>query len=94
VAGRQQRIEKLKELGTDQSAKETIDIVRLRAVNLSQRGAELSKLADAWQPMWQSLSDEQKTRMEILAGVVLGLTIKKAQMRLAEPHEDEGGGYE
>jgi len=89
VAGRQKRIEKLKEL--DQAPPDTIDLVRLRADNLSQRGAELSKLADAWQPLWQSLSDDQKTRMEILAGVVLGLTIKAAQMRRAELQEEDGG---
>jgi len=31
-----------------------------------QRGAELKKVADAWQPLYQSLNPDQKTRMGML----------------------------
>lgn len=48
-----------------------VRILQNRAENLSERGAELKKLADAWQPLYATLSDTQKRRMRILAIVVL-----------------------
>jgi hypothetical protein len=38
---------------------------------LTQRGANLKKLADAWQPLYSSLNPEQKQRMRILVVDVL-----------------------
>lgn len=93
VAGREQRLAKLEALASGQGqAQDAFDIVRMRATNLSQRGAELTKLADAWQPLWKSLSDDQKTRMEILATVVLNLAVDEVHARRAEMEED--GEYE
>jgi hypothetical protein len=42
-----------------------------RADNLAQRAADLKKLADAWQPLYQTLSAEQKQRMADLTIFVL-----------------------
>jgi hypothetical protein len=42
-----------------------------RADDLSERGAGLRKLADAWAPLYPTLNDAQKRRMRILAAVVL-----------------------
>jgi hypothetical protein len=50
------------------------DFVRLlqkRADNLTERGAELRTLADAWQPLSGTLTDAQKRRMRILAALVI-----------------------
>jgi hypothetical protein len=38
---------------------------------LSERGAQLHKLADAWQPLYQALSPEQKDRMRLVASHVM-----------------------
>jgi hypothetical protein len=34
---------------------------------LTQRGADLKKLADAWQPLYQTLTPEQKRRLGFVA---------------------------
>ena len=48
-----------------------IELLRGRADALAQRAADLKKLVDAWQPLYQSLSPEQKQRMRLLAARVL-----------------------
>jgi hypothetical protein len=48
-----------------------IAIMRIRAEALSARGAQLKKLADAWQPLYQTLNPEQKDRMRLVASHVL-----------------------
>jgi hypothetical protein len=48
-----------------------IDFLHRRAAALTQRAADLQKLADAWQPLYQTLSPEQKQRMGELAISVL-----------------------
>ena len=60
-----------------------------RADALSQRGAELRRVADAWQPLYQSLNDDQKKRMGILATRVLGEMRTAAENRRQEIY-DEG----
>jgi hypothetical protein len=48
-----------------------IDFMRRRADALEQRGANLKKLADAWEPLYQTLKPDQKKRMAFLTLVVL-----------------------
>jgi ABC-type hemin transport system ATPase subunit len=48
-----------------------VEPLRGRADALAQRAAELKKLLDAWQPLYQSLSPEQKQRTRLLAARVL-----------------------
>lgn len=43
-----------------------IERLRKRADASAQRAAALKKLADAWQPLYQSLDSDQKTRMRVL----------------------------
>jgi hypothetical protein len=38
---------------------------------MEQRAADLKKLADAWQPLYQTLTQDQKRRMAALAIVAL-----------------------
>jgi len=42
-----------------------------RADALAQRAANLKKLADAWQPLYQSLNPDQRQRMRVLVVDVL-----------------------
>ncbi|GGH11079.1 hypothetical protein GCM10007036_07910 [Alsobacter metallidurans] len=68
-AARQARIAKLQ---TDLLGDATFsDLIRQRADNLMERGASLKKLADAWQPLVVTLSDEQKHRLAVLTLFVL-----------------------
>lgn len=48
-----------------------VEFMQRRAEALNQRGADLKKLADAWQPLYQTLSPEQKKRMGFLAVYVV-----------------------
>jgi len=43
-----------------------VDFLHRRAEALTQRAADLKKLADAWQPLYPTLSQEQKRRMAAL----------------------------
>jgi hypothetical protein len=43
-----------------------VEFLQRRAEALAQRAADLKKLADAWQPLYQTLSPEQKRRMGAL----------------------------
>jgi hypothetical protein len=51
--------------------RDPIDFMHRRADALEQRAADLKKLADAWQPLYQTLSPDQKRRMAYLTVFVL-----------------------
>jgi hypothetical protein len=40
-----------------------VDVLRARADALAERSAALKKLADAWQPLYESLEPNQKVRL-------------------------------
>jgi hypothetical protein len=48
-----------------------VEFLQRHAEALAQRAADLKKLADAWQPLYPTLSPEQKRRMAALAIFVL-----------------------
>jgi hypothetical protein len=67
------------------------DFLNRRADALTQRAADLKKLADAWQPLYQALTPDQKWRLARLQLVVLrelrrGVERRRAQ---AEDEDDE-----
>src|SRR6516162_9792867 len=68
---RYQRIAAVAERLGQQRAVDPVELLRGRADALAQRAAGLKKLADAWQPLYQSLSPDQKQRMQVLAVRVL-----------------------
>ncbi|MGO4387823.1 Spy/CpxP family protein refolding chaperone [Microvirga sp. 2YAF29] len=43
-----------------------VQLYRQRADILNERAGGLKKLADAWQPLYQSLTPEQKTRLRLV----------------------------
>jgi hypothetical protein len=57
-----------------------VEFLQRRAEALAQRAADLKKLADAWQPLYPTLTPEQKRRMAALAIFVL------REMRTAVEH--------
>ena len=64
-----------------------------RADSLTQRGQELKKVADAWQPLYQSLNPDQKTRMSILVTRVLGELKSNVQSRRYEMDEEDDESF-
>ena len=51
--------------------RDPVKFMQRRADALAQRAADLKKLADAWQPLYQTFSAEQKQRMAALTIFVL-----------------------
>jgi uncharacterized ferritin-like protein (DUF455 family) len=47
-----------------------VELMQRRAESLSQREADLKKVADAWEPLYKTLSDDQKKRMAFVTVVV------------------------
>ena len=44
-----------------------VEFLRRRADALAQRSAELKRLADAWQPLYETLSPDQRRRLGVVA---------------------------
>lgn len=66
-----------------------IDFMHRRANALTQRGTDLDKLADAWQPLYQTLTPEQKKRMGFLAMYVLRELRSGAEERRVQSQDSE-----
>jgi LTXXQ motif family protein len=88
--GRQQRLAALADRLNQQRDVEPLELLRERANNLAKRSAELKKLVDAWQPLWQTLNPDQKQRLVILATHVLRVVRDAAEARQMEMYEDDG----
>jgi hypothetical protein len=86
-AGRQKRIAAFVDLTRQQNV-DPVELLRRRADNLTERGTELKKLLDAWQPLWQTLNPDQKESMLVLAARVLGVVRDAAEIRRTELLED------
>jgi hypothetical protein len=85
--GRQTRLVALAQQ-RDQDDRDPIDMVRHRADALAQRSAELKQLADAWQPLYSSLSPDQKQRLRVYAVHVLRMVPRAIELRRMQ-NEDE-----
>jgi LTXXQ motif family protein len=73
---RQARLERVAELRDNGpmdalSDRNPVDLMQRRADLLIQRGNDLKKVADAWQPLYKTLSQDQKRRMAFLSSVAL-----------------------
>jgi hypothetical protein len=58
-----------------------VEFMQRRAENMQQRAADLKKLADAWQPLYQTLTPEQKRRMAALTIVALRDVVSGIEQR-------------
>jgi hypothetical protein len=68
-----------------------VEFLQRRADALAQRAADLKKLADAWQPLYQTLSPDQKRRMAFLTIYVLRDVRDAIERRRAEAEDDDEG---
>src|SRR3974390_1472630 len=69
--------------------RDPIAFMQRRAEALAQRSADLNKLAEAWQPLYKTLSPEQRKRMAALAIFVVHDMRDAIDRRRAEAEEDE-----
>ena len=95
---RQARVAKIREtMGkrVDESSAEIIAdrdpvaFMQRRSEALAQRSADLNKLAEAWEPLYKTLSPEQKKRMGALALFVFHDMSDAIERRRMEAGEDE-----
>jgi hypothetical protein len=68
---RRQRLVNLVARASGQREFNPVELLRDRADALATRAANLKKLADAWQPLYASLDDNQKARLRLLTVYVL-----------------------
>ncbi len=65
-----------------------VELMQRRAEALSQRAADLKKVADAWEPLYKTLSEEQKKRMAFVT-VVAARGIRDTIERHVESEDDD-----
>ena len=76
---------------SDERDTNALDLLRKRADALNQRAAGLKKLADAWQPLYESLDNGQKVRLRVVTLFALREMRDAVASRLAEYEEDDDG---
>jgi hypothetical protein len=67
--------------------RDPVDFLQRRSDALAQRSADLKKLAGAWQPLYKTLSQDQKQRMAFLTLYVLH-EVRNAAEERTEDEED------
>jgi hypothetical protein len=71
--------------------RDPITFMNRRADALAQRSADLKSLADAWRPLYQSLTPDQKRRMAFLTVLVVReMRSTVEQRRVQSADEDDG----
>ena len=68
--------------------RDPIAFLQRRAEALAQRSADLNKLAEAWQPLYKTLSPEQRQRMAALAVFVLHDMTDAVERRRLQSDDD------
>jgi hypothetical protein len=71
-----------------------VEFLQRRADALAQRATDLKKLADAWQPLYQTLSPDQKRRMGLLTIVALREmrdAVEQRRLRSEDDDDDDEG---
>jgi hypothetical protein len=69
--------------------RDPIAFLQRRSEALAQRSADLDRLAEAWQPLYKTLSPEQRQRMAALAIFVVRDMSDVVERRRAQAEDDE-----
>jgi hypothetical protein len=69
--------------------RDPVNFLQRRAEALAQRSADLKKLADAWQPLYRTLSPGQKQRMAALTIFVLRDMTDAVEHRRLQSDDDD-----
>jgi hypothetical protein len=86
---RDQRIAAMAERRDQGGPIDSVELLRGRADILAKRSADLKRLADAWQPLYQTLDPDQKRRLQALAMHVVGELKDAVEARRAQRGEEE-----
>ncbi|NEV02195.1 hypothetical protein FNJ47_42315 [Bradyrhizobium sp. UFLA 03-164] len=91
---RQARLERIAELHENgpmdgMNEGNPVELMQRRADRLIQRGTDLKKLADAWDPLYKTLSDDQKRRMAFVSFAVMRGVRNAIEQRSGPEYEDE-----
>ena len=92
---RYKRIEGFRERAKQGGTVDVIQLARARADAMAQRAATLKTLVDAWAPLQQTLTDDQKARLRFLARRVaseLRPVVETRHLRTYDEQEGEGPG--
>src|SRR5205814_53015 len=92
AAARQARLATFPNRVSELRDDDPVEILRERADALAQRAAGLKKLADAWQPLSQTLDPDQKRRMRFLAVRVLHVlqgAVERRRTQMQDEDDDE-----
>ena len=91
IAAMEKRVDELREGNRVEalSNRNPIDFLNRRANALAQRSADLKKLASAWEPLYKTLSQDQRQRMALLAIIALRDTRNVMEQRRVQSGEDE-----
>ena len=68
--------------------RDPVDFLHRRADALARRAADLRRVADAWQPLYQTLNPDQKRRMAFLTIFVLREMRNGVEQRRLQSEED------
>jgi hypothetical protein len=74
--------------------RDPIAFLQRRSAALAQRSADLDKLAEAWQPLYKTLSPEQRQRMAALAIFVLHDMSDAVERRRAQSEDEYWAGLQ
>ncbi|MGB9321901.1 MAG: Spy/CpxP family protein refolding chaperone [Pseudolabrys sp.] len=74
--------------------RDPIAFLQRRSAALAQRSADLDKLAEAWQPLYKTLSPEQRQRMAALAIFVLHDMSDVVERRRAQSGDEYWAGLQ
>ena len=87
---RWERVAELRDSGPMEALHEhnPVELMQRRAERLSQRAADLKKVADAWEPLYKTLSEDQKKRMAFVT-VVSARGIRDTIERHVEAEDDD-----
>jgi hypothetical protein len=69
--------------------RDPIAFLQRRSEALAQRSADLDKLAEAWQPLYKTLSSEQRQRMAAIATLVLHDMSDAVERRRAQSEDED-----
>jgi LTXXQ motif family protein len=91
LARAEDRAEQRRDRGIEETLRDRdpVEFLERRADALAQRSADLKKLAEAWGPLYKTLSPEQKQRMGMLGIFVLRDLRGRVEQRRLQTLEDD-----
>ncbi|HKD25460.1 MAG TPA: Spy/CpxP family protein refolding chaperone [Xanthobacteraceae bacterium] len=91
LARAEDRAEQLRDRGIEESLRDRdpVDFLNQRADALAQRSTDLKNLANAWGPLYKTLSPEQRARMGLLTVLVIRDLRNRVEQRRLQAFDDD-----